>query len=115
MDFVGGFSSFSSAALLAFSGAATSPFDTYTQSDTTGQPGSITPAEGNELFVTAVAGSGTAPVLTGDFTTLLSVPFTGSVAVAAGAAYYISDNSNAVDPNWGSAYGGSVMAAFKAG
>jgi hypothetical protein len=113
MDFSGGFSNFSSAALLAFFGAASSPFDTNTQSDASETPGSIAPAESNELFVTGVShGSGT-PTLGGDFTQVLQVPFSGGSAAAAGVAYYISDNDNAVNPVW-SVGSGSVMAAFKA-
>jgi len=117
MDFAGGFSNFSSAALLAFSGAAANPFDTYTQSDTTGQPGSITPAEANELFITGVNSSSGTPSIDGqgsNFVQVLSVEFLSGKASGAGAAYYISDSSNSVDPIWSPGHG-SVMAAFKAG
>jgi len=108
MDFSGGFSSYSSAVLFAFSGAATNPFDTNTQNSNSGQPGSITPAEANEVFVTGVRCYNCTLTIDGDFTTVLAEN-------GAGIAYYISDNSNAVNPTWeSSAIIGSAMAAFKA-
>lgn len=107
-------------AVVAFSGGHASPFDDDTAGNGTGstiQPGSITPAEDNEVLVTGVSvgAAGTVSVDSG---------FTEPNAEASGAAFQVSiaykiqTSAAAVNPTWTIPSGGygsvATMAAFKA-
>jgi len=96
--------SFSLSLFSAFSGANTSaPYDQENgDNGNTGQPGSVTPSEDNELVFTAIAtdvGSGT-PTIDSGFTVIDSAPNVGGSYIGGGIAYKIQTTAAAVSPAW---------------
>lgn len=97
----------------AFSGSATSPFDAESSGGGTnqfaangvsfsGEPGSVTPAETDELFITGIAlgyDAGSAAIDDG-FTVLQSQAGVPSNAYGGALAYKIKTDSTAENPTW---------------
>jgi hypothetical protein len=106
--------------VLAFSGAATSPFDqqngTAIGSGTTIQPGSVTPTEDNELIVVGLATNGDiTAAIDGGFTIAQSRDNTGT-GFAGAIAYLIQTTATAANPQWSgfNNYATANIATFKA-
>jgi hypothetical protein len=117
-------SAFSSIYVLACSGAkAASPYDTEsagggTSGATTVQPGSLTPAEDNEILITGVAhlaaGSST---IDAPFTLSNELPYSAGNYIGGGLAYSIQTTATARNPTWtqsSSVEAAAVMFAWKA-
>lgn len=102
-----------------FSGTLTTAgvFDAQSGTNATSpmMPGSITPAQAGEVFVTAAAnnGAGTTPSIDSGFT-ITDSNSSGSFEIAA-MAYLVNAGSSAQNPTWtlGSASTNAAMAAFK--
>ncbi len=107
---------FATISIAGFSGNSGSPFDAES-GNANGTPGSITPAQSAELFVTAVTGSG-GPTFAGvsGFTILDGTVQSGGDNLYGGIAYKIKTDASAENPTW-TAGGGSIsssrMVAFK--
>ncbi|MEY5098927.1 MAG: hypothetical protein RJA36_1646 [Pseudomonadota bacterium] len=110
---------------IAFSGAASSPFDQQSTnyastSGTTIQPGSITPTEDGEVIVSATEfGSGaTSSTIDSSFTETFDQAAGSGVNYTTTAAYLIQTTAAAVNPtitgSGATAYRSSVIASFKA-
>lgn len=110
----------------AFADTAVAPADQTSQATatdaTTIQPGSITPAEGNELVITAVCYEVLTVSINGAFTITDQVSALGGTSEGLALAYLIQTSAAAVNPTWTAAgsptLGGSndlavVMATFK--
>lgn len=105
-----GIASYSGIAVAAFSGANASPFDTESGASAT-QPGSITPAVANELFVTAWGrNDATTLTINSSFTIAEQTAYAPGDGFSVGLAYKIS--SGAENPTMNTDDGTS-MAAFK--
>ncbi len=91
----------------SFSGVATSsPFDVENGDDVAGvsaiQPGSVTPSEDDELFVTGMcsaSGNGT-PAIDSSFSVIASQIFVGGTSMAGGMAYKVQTSAGAENPTW---------------
>lgn len=111
-------SSFQAICVIALSGSAASPFDQESGSAGSVQPGSITPAEDNEILITCLTTSDAgAQTIDGGFTTdgTYQAGSTGN-NVGLAVAYLIQTTATAKNPSWDPANGPRVaMATFKAG
>ena len=107
-----------------WSGSVSTPFDAESGADTggvgstTGAPGSITPAESNELFVVGATTNGSAPAFSIDsgFTITDSVGLSAGNAYGGAFAYKIVSDTSAQNPTWTQAAANFLprrMAAFK--
>lgn len=112
---------FPSVAVIAFSGSHASPFDAETGaggSSSTLQPGSITPAEDNELLVTGLSwNNANAASINGGFSIATQVAIAGGQHLAVAIAYLIQTTAAAANPTWTVTSGNDLatgMAAFKA-
>ncbi len=117
-------SDFPSIAVTAWSGASATPFDTQTGngslSSGTIQPGSITPAESNELFITGVQdpdATGSLSINSG-FTISDQLTLSGGLYYGQGHAYFVQGSAAALNPTWTNSFGAgpivAVMATYKA-
>jgi len=110
--------------ILAFSGThASDPFDQESGAVTTGmgtvasfQPGSITPSEANQLFVTSMSATGTGSAVPAGYTGA-AADFSGGVNIGSGIAYKIQSGMAAAEnPAWtwsnADSVAGVAMAAF---
>ncbi len=107
-------------AVLAFSGASTSPADLHSEatsaSGNTIQPGSITPSENSCVLVTAVGSNSNPQNIDNGFTAVTIDP-AGGAAFGIGIAHKIQTTATAVNPTWtssGQVNASAVMASFKA-
>jgi hypothetical protein len=103
----------------AYSGAASSPLDTVTNSafntaNASIQPGSITPSCTNELVVTGVFAENGIPAVSG--ATLRKSRATSSGSWGGGLADSIQTAATAINPTWtvSSGHNGATIVAFKA-
>jgi len=113
---------FGEIAVMAWSGAAASPFDVEnggsTGSGTSLQPGSVTPSLNGSLLVAGVSitdGSSSYSIGSG-FTVIANVPFSASVNEGLLAAYLVQGTAAAINPtfSWtGSAEAAATIAVFK--
>lgn len=109
----------------AFSGGhASSPYEAESAGATSGsatslQPGTLTPAENDELVITGLGldGSTSAESINGGFTITDLMRFAPGVAEGAGMAYLIQTSAAAANPTWSWTSGvpcGAVQACFRA-
>lgn len=106
---------FPSVCVAAFSGADSTPFDQESGAVGSVQPGSITPAGDNELFVTGIActDAGTQTIDQG-FSVTDSVG-NGANNIGCALAYLIQTTGAAQNPSWNPGSSGrTAMATFKA-
>lgn len=107
-------------AVAAFSGVVVpGPFDVqngHFTGDTSGQPGSITPGQNNELLITAVfARNGVPSSIDSGFTVTDLVNFS-SGGLGIGMAYLVETSATAKNPTWtGTGLNATSIASFKAG
>lgn len=113
---------FPSIGVLAFSGAAASPFDQQNGARSgagTVQPGSVTPSEDNEVIVTGYGGYSQAiSSINSGFTLANSHTFSSGQRLTTGTAYLIQTTAAAVNPTWtlaGTSENSAAIATFKAG
>jgi hypothetical protein len=114
--------SYSPIAVLAFSGAASSPLDQQTGSgnDSAGgfQPGSVTPTQNNELIVSFVGiQPSSSPSVDSGFTLNSSGILVAAVSYGWGMAYLIQTTAGATNPTWtlpGSTTNTGINATFEA-
>ena len=109
--------------VLAFSGAhASTPYDVENGanfgSGTSGQPGSVTPSENDELIVTGIVWTGatSAASINSSYTIAQVAYLSGGVAYGGGAAYLIQGAAAAVNPTWSwttASAGNACQATFK--
>jgi hypothetical protein len=89
----------------AFSGLAASPLDQSASASpaagTSGSPGSVTPTQNNELFITVISAytSITAPAVTPG-TIIGSTAYVPAIAYAGGLAYLIQNTAAAINFTW---------------
>lgn len=114
---------YASATVYYFNGSTSSPFDAETGgahnfSVSTIQPGSITPAEDNELFVTTLGKfDGSSIAIDSGFSTPLGVSFSSGVHFGVYGSYKIQTTGGAENPTWtngANAANSVAMATFKA-
>ena len=104
--------------VLAYSGSAASPLDTFTFNAAAGitsiQPGSLTPAGAGELFVTSIGMDAGGTMSIDSSFTIEGQGTCGSWGGQDGMAYFVNSGSGALNPTWSftSTQGGVVMAAF---
>jgi hypothetical protein len=105
--------------VLAFSNIQTvSPFDQQSGNIVTGitsQPGSITPSLTNEVVISAVLSTGTAPTVNGGFSgNEITASYVPSFAFGSSLSYIIETSIAASNPTWsGSSLEVSAIATFK--
>lgn len=110
--------------IVAVSGAASSPFDAETggsiATGTSGQPGSITPSEGNCLVVTGIGlDGGVSYSCDGGYTAVTTNSGFFSGPKGGGLAYIVQTTAMATNPTWswsnnpGDNNGGAGIAVFK--
>lgn len=112
--------SFSSTAVTAWSGAATSPFDVEngfgpaSGTFTTVQPGSVTPSQSNELIVTGIGAGGNSGAYSLDsgFTVAAQMAAVSGTRYGSGIGYVVQSAAAAVNPTWTLATAGSVAAVI---
>jgi len=104
---VTGSGTYASIAVLAFSGvrSASTPFDAESGAVTgsgnnTSQPGSITPASANSLFVTGLKEAKEFPTVSAPFSTVYGTTDDGSNHSGAFIAYEIQTTATARNPTW---------------
>lgn len=112
-----GANTYSTVSVVAFSGAAASPFDQESGAASSASPGVILPREDNCVFVTcqSQASSGTGASINGSFTA--SSVNHGGTFVGGGVAYKVQTTAGAENPTWSWSAGGTAsvaMAVFKA-
>lgn len=101
-----GSNSFASVCVIALSGTATSPFDqqngAITSTSATGQPGSVTPGQANEIVITAVGynGGGDVSSINSGFTISDHIPFSSGGYEGSGMAYLIQTSATAANPTF---------------
>lgn len=115
--------SFPSLAVYSFSGSVASPFDlengTTTASQTTAQPGSVTPSEDNELLVTGICWGGTltGPGIDSGFSTPDTI-LTTATNMPIGGSYKIQTSAGLENPTWSwtsNNFSAVAIATFKSG
>ena len=108
---------YGSMVVLAFSGSATTPYNTENGATTTGttlQPGSITPSEDNCVVVAGLSAGATGTyAIDSGFSTVYQVNYSGGVNYGVAAAYKIQTTAAAVNPTF-SGFGFSTDAATQA-
>jgi hypothetical protein len=99
--------------MTAFTGTNVSPYDQQSGATAT-QPGSLTPAGANSLFVTAASSQTiTTYTVNSGFTISDQQPGAGSLAIGGGMAYVIqSGGPSALNPTW-TTVDTTAMAVFK--
>jgi len=120
---ISGSGTFPSMCISAWSGAANPAFD-QSNSNTwsgsaTGQPGSVTPSENNELIIAALAGTQDAGTsINGGFTIAQNQALVTSFSYGCSLAYLIQTSAAAANPTWTTSDGAQnyagAIATFKA-
>lgn len=114
-----GLGSYPNIQVLAFSGAHATPFDVEnggTGTGSTKQPGSITPAEGNELVIAGLGhenNSGGAVSIDGSYTAY-TVAYSVGNCEGGGIAYWIQGSATATNPTWNITNSAAIAAAIAA-
>lgn len=108
----------------AFSGTHATPYDVengYAEvgaPSTTGQPGSVTPSEDNEVLITGTTHASTVSSIGSSFTITDNIAYGAGTNIGGAMAYKIQTSAGAENPTWtyGSAqYFTASIATFKAG
>jgi hypothetical protein len=109
--------------VLAFSGVASSPFDTEsgagTSTWTTLQPGVVTPSQANSLAIISLYGAsfGSSPTINGGYTVSDYTPGSGGNSYAGAAAWQVLTAASSQNPTWtapsSQGEGATALAIFK--